>query len=63
MTCWAPRTRNDDEIVAFYEDIAAGVPDVPLAWPLRYAHSPAEVIDLRDVQALAQLILVVATGW
>jgi putative aminopeptidase FrvX len=40
-----------------------GVPDVPLAWPLRYAHSPAEVIDLRDVQALAVLIQAVATGW
>ena len=40
-----------------------GVPDVPLAWPLRYAHSPAEVVDLRDVQALAQLIQVVAEDW
>lgn len=40
-----------------------GVPDVPLAWPLRYAHSPAEVIDLRDVQALARLIQVVAEDW
>ena len=40
-----------------------GVPDVPLAWPLRYAHSPAEVIDLRDVQALARLIQAVAEDW
>ena len=40
-----------------------GVPDVPLSWPLRYAHSPAEVIDLRDVQALARLIQAVAEDW
>lgn len=40
-----------------------GVPDVPLSWPLRYAHSPAEVIDLKDVQALAQLIQAVAEDW
>jgi putative aminopeptidase FrvX len=40
-----------------------GVPDVPLAWPLRYAHSPAEVLDLRDVQSLARLIQAVAEDW
>lgn len=33
-----------------------GAVDVPVAWPLRYSHSPAEVIDLRDVQALARLV-------
>lgn len=42
---------------------AWGVPDVPLAWPLRYAHSPAEVIDLIDVQSLARLIQAVAEDW
>ena len=30
-----------------------GVVDVPLAWPLRYSHSPAEVIDLKDLVSLA----------
>jgi putative aminopeptidase len=40
-----------------------GVPDVPLAWPLRYAHSPAEVVDLRDVAALAALVEAVAERW
>lgn len=49
---------NDGSVFASW-----GVPDVPLAWPLRYAHSPAEVIDLEDVQALAQLIQVVAEDW
>ncbi len=33
-----------------------GAVDVPLAWPLRYSHSPAEVIDLRDVRSLASLV-------
>ena len=33
-----------------------GAVDVPISWPLRYSHSPAEVIDLRDVQALARLV-------
>ncbi len=42
---------------------AWGVPDVPVAWPLRYAHSPAEVVDLRDVQALAQLVRTLAEDW
>jgi putative aminopeptidase len=42
---------------------AYGVVDVPLAWPLRYSHSPAEVIDLRDVVSLADLIRAVAEIW
>jgi putative aminopeptidase len=40
-----------------------GVPDVPIGWPLRYSHSPAEVIDLRDVAGLADLVLAAAVGW
>jgi putative aminopeptidase FrvX len=27
-----------------------------LSWPGRYSHSPAEVLDLRDLSALARLI-------
>jgi putative aminopeptidase FrvX len=42
---------------------AWGVPDVALAWPLRYSHSPAEVVDLRDVAALASLVQAVAETW
>jgi putative aminopeptidase FrvX len=37
-----------------------GVVDVPIAWPLRYSHSPAELIDLRDVDALARLVAALA---
>jgi putative aminopeptidase FrvX len=40
-----------------------GVPDVPIGWPLRYSHSPAETIDLRDVVSLADMIQAVAEQW
>ncbi len=37
-----------------------GAPNAGLSWPGRYSHSPGEVLDLRDVQALARLIVAVA---
>jgi len=37
--------------------------DVALGWPLRYSHSPAEVIDLRDLDALAHIVGAVARSW
>jgi putative aminopeptidase len=37
--------------------------DVAMGWPLRYSHSPAEVIDTRDVDALARIVAAVARGW
>jgi len=40
-----------------------GVVDVAMGWPLRYSHSPAEVIDLRDLVSLADLIRAVAEDW
>ena len=40
-----------------------GVPDVPIGWPLRYSHSPAEVVDLRDVVGLARLVGGIAQAW
>jgi putative aminopeptidase FrvX len=49
---------NDGSVFGVY-----GVPDVPIAWPLRYSHSPAETIDLRDVVSLANMIRVVAEQW
>jgi putative aminopeptidase FrvX len=33
-----------------------GAVNVALAWPLRYSHSPAEVVDLRDIGALARIV-------
>lgn len=40
-----------------------GAVDVAIGWPLRYSHSPAEVIDTRDVDALARMIRVIAQSW
>ena len=40
-----------------------GVPDVPVGWPLRYSHSPAEVVDLRDVAGLADIVAAAASAW
>jgi len=33
---------------------------VGVSWPLRYSHSPAEVIDLRDMRSLARLVTALA---
>jgi putative aminopeptidase FrvX len=49
---------NDGSAFAAY-----GVPDVPIGWPLRYAHSPAETVDLGDVASLAEIIQAVAEHW
>ena len=38
-----------------------GVLHVSLSWPGRYSHSPVEVLDLRDLQALEKLIYAIAT--
>ena len=43
------------------EFVPHGVVDVPLSWPLRYSHSPAEVDDLRDVVSLGRLIAQLAS--
>ncbi len=40
-----------------------GVVDIPIGWPLRYSHSPVEVIDLVDLVSLANLIAVIAVKW
>jgi putative aminopeptidase FrvX len=37
-----------------------GAVHVSLSWPGRYSHSPVEVLDLRDVQALQRLIYALA---
>ena len=37
-----------------------GAIDVPIGWPLRYSHSPAEVIDLRDIRSLGRIVAAVA---
>jgi putative aminopeptidase FrvX len=42
---------------------AGGAVDVGLSWPGRYSHSPVEVIDRRDLEALATLIAELARGF
>jgi putative aminopeptidase len=40
-----------------------GAVDIALGWPLRYSHSPAEVIDTRDVDALVRIVAAIAKSW
>jgi putative aminopeptidase FrvX len=40
-----------------------GASDVALSWPLRYSHSPAELIDTRDLDSLAAITSILATTW
>ncbi len=49
---------NDGAVFARFGSV-----DVAMGWPLRYAHSPAEVIDTRDMDALAKIVAVIAKGW
>ena len=37
--------------------------DVGLGWPLRYSHSPGEVIDTRDLDSLAHILAVLARNY
>src|SRR5213594_3700138 len=48
----------DDSVFTPY-----GVVDVAMGWPLRYSRSPAEVVDLRDVVSLADMIQAVGETW
>jgi putative aminopeptidase len=49
---------NDGSVFTHYGSV-----DIPLGWPLRYAHSPGEVIDTRDVDTLAKIVAVLAKSW
>jgi putative aminopeptidase FrvX len=40
-----------------------GSVDVALGWPLRYSHSPAEVIDTKDLDALGKIVALLAREW
>jgi putative aminopeptidase len=46
---------NDGSVFSRYGSV-----DVAMGWPLRYAHSPGEVIDTKDVDALGKIVEVVA---
>ena len=49
---------NDGSVFVRYGSV-----DVAMGWPLRYAHSPGEVIDTKDVDALSKIVEVVARQW
>jgi putative aminopeptidase FrvX len=49
---------NDGAVFTRYGSV-----NIPLGWPLRYAHSPAEVIDTRDLDALSKIVTVLARSW
>jgi len=40
-----------------------GSVDVALGWPLRYSHSPGEVIDTRDLDGLGKIVAAIAKNW
>jgi putative aminopeptidase FrvX len=49
---------NDGAVFVRY-----GAVDVAMGWPLRYAHSPGEVIDTKDMDALGKIVEVIARQW
>ena len=49
---------NDGAVFTRYGSV-----DIPLGWPLRYSHSPGEVIDTRDLDALAKIVAVLSRSW
>jgi putative aminopeptidase FrvX len=49
---------NDGAVFTQY-----GAIDAPISWPLRYSHSPAELIDLLDLDALADLVRALAESF
>jgi putative aminopeptidase len=49
---------NDGSVFLRYGSV-----DIPLGWPLRYSHSPAEVIDTKDLDALARIVEALARKW
>jgi putative aminopeptidase FrvX len=40
-----------------------GTLDIGMGWPLRYSHSPGEVIDTRDLDSLAHVLAAIAKNW
>jgi putative aminopeptidase len=49
---------NDGSVFLRYGSV-----DIAMGWPLRYAHSPGEVIDTKDVDALGKIVEALARQW
>jgi putative aminopeptidase FrvX len=43
--------------------VPLGVATAGLSWPGRYSHSPVEVVDARDVEALVRMVVAVAESF
>jgi putative aminopeptidase FrvX len=39
-----------------------GAVDVAIGWPMRYSHSPAELVDLRDIDGLGRIVAALAVA-
>ncbi|HUY13802.1 MAG TPA: hypothetical protein VMX16_09260 [Terriglobia bacterium] len=50
-------------LVVFSAFLRDGSVDVALGWPLRYSHSPGEVVDTRDLDALSRMVAAVSRSW
>jgi putative aminopeptidase FrvX len=42
--------------------VGLGAAVLPISWPGRYSHSPIEVADFRDIEALTDLVVALATA-
>ena len=51
-------SRDDSAVFLRYGSV-----DVALGWPLRYSHSPAEVIDAKDLEAMGKIVQGIARTW
>jgi putative aminopeptidase FrvX len=40
-----------------------GSVDIPIAWPLRYSHSAGEVLDMGDLEALSNIVVVLVKSF
>ena len=61
MDQWCDERNLDSLIAAAF--LLYGATDVAMGWPLRYSHSPAEVVDVRDVEGLSKIIASIAQAW
>jgi putative aminopeptidase FrvX len=43
--------------------VPLGAATAGLSWPGRYSHSPVEVVDARDVEALVRMVVAVAESF
>jgi putative aminopeptidase FrvX len=50
-------TKGSTDAVPF---VARGAIGAQLGWPGRYSHSPAEVLDLKDLTSLARMVELLA---